>query len=685
MSKKKVLALCVTTAMLLSATPLFADAAEPEKIQVIVGFHGPPDTHLIASYGGHIETSMHQINAVVAIIPETAFYALQNTPRVRYVEEDKHVQLIQAQQLPWGIDRIDADLVWPGSNSGAGVTIAICDTGIDYDHPDLAANCIWGKSFVDYTTDWMDDEGHGTHCAGIAAAINNDIGVVGVAPDANLMPVKVLDYNGGADFSWVAQGIIWAADNGADVISLSIGYRSHVQSWQDACDYAYYDKGCVVVAAAGNSGNPGGNNDCVDYPARYDSTIAVAATTQSDSRASFSSTGPDVELAAPGYEIYSTLWDDTYDYMSGTSMACPHVAGVAALVIASGITNNVDVRNQMAATAEDLGAAGRDIRYGYGLVDAEKAAGGGTNIPPTCTLTADPSAGEAPLATTFYMSASDSDGSMAFWELDVNNDGTAEYSGSGDPPATQEHTYNDVGDYTAKLTVTDNEGATGSETTTVSVSGPNTPPDAPTNPSPADGATGVSTSPTLSVHVTDPDGDSLTVSFYNAADNSLIGTDTGVASSSTASVTWSGLSYSTTYSWYAVADDGLDTTTSATWSFTTEQEPQGGGMYVWDISWSAAGPHLKSQVTIKVDSDGDGVAESGDSVVSGATVYYTLTNQDTGDSQSFTGTTDSNGQIGFMWKRAPTGPYKGLVTNVEHSSYTYDAILDVDNPDYYTH
>jgi len=99
-------------------------------------------------------------------------------------------------------------------------------------------------------------------------------------------------------------------------------------------------------------------------------------------------------------------------------------------------------------------------------------------------------------------------------------------------------------------------------------------------------------------------------------------------------------------------------------------------MYVSDISWSSAGPHLKSQVTV--------IADSG-SVVSGATVYYTLTNQDTGESQSFTGTTDSNGQIEFMWKQAPTGYYEGLVTNVEHSSYTYDATLDADNPDYYTH
>jgi minor extracellular protease Epr len=369
---QKTMVLLIGMLLIFSTTTLLAGAKSPETIQVIIGFHGDIDSTLIASYQGQVKHTMHQINAAVITIPTTAYDALQNNPNVRYIEEDKYVHLINAQTLPWGIQRIKAPQAWP-SSTGTGVTIAIVDTGIDYNHQDLAANCLSGKSFVDYTTDWMDDYNHGTHCAGIAAAINNDIGVVGVAYKANLLPVKALNANGGAQLSWIAQGITWAADNGAQVISLSIGYNQHVQSWKDACDYAYYTKGCVVVAAAGNSGNAGGNNDCVDYPARYDSVIAVAATTQNDVRASWSSTGPAVELSAPGASIYSTIRNSNYDYMSGTSMACPHVSGVAALVIASGLTNNVEVRNRMAQTAVDLGTAGRDIRYGYGLVDAEQA------------------------------------------------------------------------------------------------------------------------------------------------------------------------------------------------------------------------------------------------------------------------------------------------------------------------
>jgi subtilisin family serine protease len=389
LNKKTLMVFMLVFSLLISTTPLFVSAAQPEKINVIIGFHAEPDVALIKAHNGEVKNIMPQIHAVVATIPETAMAALQNNPKVRYIEEDKYVQLLQSQPVPWGVNRIDAERVW-SSNTGSGVTIAICDTGIDYNHPDLATNCIFGASFVDYTPDDpMDDNGHGTHCAGIAAALNNDIGVVGVAPQASLMPVKILNSNGGANFSWVAQGIIWAADHGADVISLSIGYSQPVLSWQNACNYAYYDKGCVVVAAAGNSGNPPGKGDNVEYPGRYDSVIAVSATGSNDKRARWSSTGSDVELAAPGVDIYSTLWDDTYGYKSGTSMSCPHVSGVAALVLAGpvdptydsdndGVWDSNEVRQKMDDTAEDLGDSGRDNWYGYGLVDAEAAA----SLPP---------------------------------------------------------------------------------------------------------------------------------------------------------------------------------------------------------------------------------------------------------------------------------------------------------------
>ncbi len=386
-NKKRLLVFMLVFSLLMSYSSLFVSAAPLDKVRVIIGFHGSTDAGIIREFHGEIKNTLAQINAVVAMVPINAIHGLQHNPQVRYVEEDKYVQLMQAQTLPWGVDRIDAEKVW-SYNTGSGIAIAIVDTGIDYDHPDLAANYWKGESFVDYTDDPMDDNGHGTHCAGIAAAVDNTSGVVGVAPDAELIAAKVLNQNGGAQLSWIADGINWAADNGADVISLSIGYDQHVQSWEDACDYAYYTKGCVVVAAAGNSGNPPGRGDNVEYPARYASVIAVSATDSSDKRARWSSTGPDVELAAPGVNIYSTLWDDTYGYKSGTSMSCPHVSGVAALVLAGavdpsydsdndGVWDNNEVRSKMDDTAEDLGGSGRDTHYGYGLVDAEAA----TSVP----------------------------------------------------------------------------------------------------------------------------------------------------------------------------------------------------------------------------------------------------------------------------------------------------------------
>ena len=591
---QKTIVLLIGATLILAATSFSVEANAPKKINVIIGFYGTPDTSLILSNQGEIKNTMEPINTIVASIPETAYYALQKNPNIRYIEEDKHVQLISAQTMPWGINRIDADLVWPTGNTGAGVKIAIVDTGIDYNHPDLAANCVSGKSFVSYTTDPMDDYGHGTHCAGIAAAVNNDIGVVGVAPGAKLIPVKALNSNGGADFSWIAQGIIWAADNGADVISLSIGYNQHVQSWQDACDYAYYTKGCVVIAAAGNSGNAGGNNDCIEYPARYASTIAVGATTQSDGRASFSSTGPALELVAPGYQIYSTVWDDTYTTMSGTSMSCPHVAGVAALVIASGVTNNVEVRNRMTSTAEDLGATGKDNKYGYGLVDAEHA-----------VLAAPPPETHDVAITSINAPSSVLVGTIVNIGVTVANEGTF----------TE----------TTTVTLTDNYDNVqiGSQQVTLNA--------------------GASTVLTFSWDTTS-----------EALGNHILEASASVVPGETDT------------------SDNTKTTTVNIYEQTTN-----GDMWVQSITWSkkVAGPNRFLYYTVSIKSD--------NGPVSGATVYSTLTNLGTGSTSTFSGSTDSNGAVTFSLKTG-LGTYEALVTAVTHSTYTYNALLDVENPSTYT-
>lgn len=377
-----------------------ANNAPTEK--VIIGFKDKPDASLVKAHGGKIKYQYTIVDAIAATVPEKAVDALKKNPNVEYVEMDQKVHALE-DTLDWGVDRIDAEIVWGGSdgamdittdNAGTGVKVAILDTGIDYDHPDLDDNYAGGTDIINSDDDPMDDNGHGTHCAGIIAAEDDDDGVIGVAPNVSLYAVKVLDSGGSGSYSDIVAGIDWAVANNMDVISMSLGGSSGDTALEDACNNAY-NSGTLVVAAAGNDGNPAGRGDNVGYPARYDSVIAVAATDSNDNRASFSSTGPDVELAAPGVDILSTYWDEgesKYATASGTSMACPHVTGTAALVFASGVTDsdgdgnvNDEIRAILQSTAEDLGADGRDERFGYGLVDAEAAvnvAGDSDTIPP---------------------------------------------------------------------------------------------------------------------------------------------------------------------------------------------------------------------------------------------------------------------------------------------------------------
>ena len=377
---KKVTAGILVSCLLFS---LYAVWAPPTE-QVIIVFHNAPDTHLVGQYG-QVHKVFHIIPAVVATLPEPAIEALSHNPNIKYIQPDYYRVYIEpmkanedpqpfAQTLPWGVDRIDAELAWAYS-TGAGVKVAIVDTGIDMDHPDLQANIKGGfntiaprRGYKD-PNNFDDDHGHGSHCAGIVAAINNDIGVVGVAPDAWLYGVKVLNKGGGGMTSDCIEGIQWCTDNGMDVISMSWGSTAYDQGIVDACNAAWA-AGCVLVGAAGNSGV----EDPDLYPAGYESVMAISATDSSDNIASFSNYGDEIELGAPGVSVYSCYKDGGYVTMSGTSMACPHVSGVAALAIAVYPTyTNDQIRQLLWDTAEDIGSPGWDIYFGYGLVDAQAA------------------------------------------------------------------------------------------------------------------------------------------------------------------------------------------------------------------------------------------------------------------------------------------------------------------------
>lgn len=265
--------------------------------------------------------------------------------------------------------------------TGSGVTIAIIDTGVDLDHPDLKANLIAGYDYSDKDGTPEDGNGHGTNVAGIAAAALNGVGVSGVAPTAKILPVRVLDNNGSGYTSDVANGVTYAADR-AQILNLSLGSVYPNTTLQNAINYAANTKGRLVVAASGNCGDSDyPYNGCTaqnqpSYPAAWSNVLAVAATDNYNAHASFSTSGSYVDVAAPGVEIYNTYMGNSYYPESGTSQAAPHVAGLAALVWAKYPTYTAaQVWNRITSTAVDLGTAGRDNVFGAGRIDVKKALG----------------------------------------------------------------------------------------------------------------------------------------------------------------------------------------------------------------------------------------------------------------------------------------------------------------------
>jgi subtilisin len=472
---KKIVAIVMAMFLVVSVTVAIAGNAtdtqtDSKKVKMIIGFVDRPnqaDEAMIHGLGGETRYTYTIIDAKAVELPEQAIDRIKKNPRVAYVEADAEVHALDTElDNSWGVEHIGAGTVHDEGNKGAGVKVAIIDTGINHTHPDLDDNYAGGYDYVNDDNDPMDDAGHGTHCAGIVAAEDNEEGVVGVAPEAELYAVKVLDSSGSGYVDDVIAGIQWAIDNDMQVLSMSLGADVGSESLKAACDKAYAS-GIVVVAAAGNDYTRRGRwePDTVDCPAKYDSVIAVGATDQADERASFSSTGPDVELAAPGVNIYSTVIDG-YDTKSGTSMACPHVAGTAALVIASGITDNDAVRLHLQQTADDLGSTGQDTWYGYGLVDADEAALPDGNQPPVADAGADQTVSDADsngveAITLNGSDSSDPDGNIVSY---VWKEGADELSNV--VSFTGDFT---VGTHTVTLTVTDNEGASASDDVIVTV------------------------------------------------------------------------------------------------------------------------------------------------------------------------------------------------------------------------
>lgn len=280
------------------------------------------------------------------------------------------------QNAGWEITSFNLPQNWEHSQ-GEGVKIAVLDTGCDLDHPDLVENLLPGMNFVAPGQPPADDCCHGSHVTGILVAANNDIGIVGVCPKAKVIPVKVLDSKGNGNLLNVSNGIRWAADNGADLIQMSLGAPQKVPQVRKAIQYAA-EKGVVTFCAAGNAGN----TKEVFYPANYPETISIGAIDQSLNRARFSNTGQNLDFLAPGVNIMSTVPDNWYALLSGTSMAAPFACGVAALVLSytrktgKFVLNDVeDYRNlfrQYTIPVTDAALKDQKFYQGFGIIDPRK-------------------------------------------------------------------------------------------------------------------------------------------------------------------------------------------------------------------------------------------------------------------------------------------------------------------------
>ncbi|MDB4349685.1 S8 family serine peptidase [Omnitrophica bacterium] len=336
--------------------------------------------------------------------PEVAYAAPNYLRKAEMVPDDPYYDSAGSWGQPyddlWGLKKINCEDAWDISQ-GEGVIVAIIDTGVDYDHEDIKEN-IWtnedeiaGNNIDDDDNGYIDDikgwdfaygdsdprdkDGHGTHCAGIISAIgNNGIGIIGTAPMSKIMVLQGLDETGYGYDSNLAECIVYAADNGADILSNSWGGWGESQLLEDAFNYAY-SKGCISFTSAGN------NNDDVRYyyPAAIETVIAVSATTHDDKKSTFSNWGSFIDVAAPGTDILSLRATDTtvgtpvgenYTRADGTSMASPHVAGIAALMLSDRPElGNDEIRTMIQISSDDIGVAGKDDYFGYGRVNAFKA------------------------------------------------------------------------------------------------------------------------------------------------------------------------------------------------------------------------------------------------------------------------------------------------------------------------
>lgn len=362
--------------------PLYATSL----IEVLIEFKSAHErSPQILGSEGTIRSALTERPVIAARIPQEMLEVLRKNPSIRRIEPN-----LQATKLDlspettknWGIPAIQAPAYHQTGNGGHGVVVGIVDSGSDSNHPDLRGTALQGYDFVNDDSDPMDDDGHGTHVAGIIAAQLNDQDTVGVSPEASLIIAKVLDENGRGYWSDILQGIEWSIAQGARIINISLGSSTHPGSIVESALQSYADQGVILVAAAGNNGGT------IGYPARFSSTLAVGAIDQVHQKASFSSYGAELDVVAPGVSIVSSkLGGGTISY-SGTSMAAPFVSGAAALLAKETGHTGEALTLQILNATKDLGSPGRDDLFGHGMVQLPPPGTPASNTAPLISILA---------------------------------------------------------------------------------------------------------------------------------------------------------------------------------------------------------------------------------------------------------------------------------------------------------